>query len=46
MGWIDDSDVNVRRIFWLPSQAAKGKSAIAHTIAMWFKDVGTLDSCF
>ncbi|KAG6327872.1 hypothetical protein ID866_11217, partial [Astraeus odoratus] len=46
MNWIDDSDVNAPRIFWLHGQAGKGKSAIAHTIAMWFKNVGKLGSCF
>ncbi|KAG6331462.1 hypothetical protein ID866_7631, partial [Astraeus odoratus] len=46
VSWINDSDVNVPRIFWLHGQAGKGKSAIAHTIAMWFKDVGKLGSCF
>ncbi|KAG6329632.1 hypothetical protein ID866_9457 [Astraeus odoratus] len=46
MTWIDDSDVNAPRIFWLHGQAGRGKSAIAHTIAMWFKNVGKLGSCF
>ncbi|KAG6329828.1 hypothetical protein ID866_9261 [Astraeus odoratus] len=46
MAWIDDSDANAPRIFWLNGQAGKGKSAIAHTIAMWFKNVGKLGSCF
>ncbi|KAG6329742.1 hypothetical protein ID866_9346 [Astraeus odoratus] len=46
MSWINDSDVNVPRILWLRGQAGKGKSAIAHTIAMWFKDMGKLGSCF
>ncbi|KAG6331609.1 hypothetical protein ID866_7481 [Astraeus odoratus] len=46
MSWINDSDVNVPRILWLHGQAGKGKSAIAHTIAMWFKNMGKLGSCF
>ncbi|KAG6327836.1 hypothetical protein ID866_11253, partial [Astraeus odoratus] len=46
VSWIDDPDENVPRIFWLYGQAGKGKSAIAHTIAMWFKNVGRLGSCF
>ena len=44
--WIHDPDVNAPRIFWLHGQAGRGKSAIAHTIALWFKDVGGLGSCF
>ncbi|KAG6328577.1 hypothetical protein ID866_10512, partial [Astraeus odoratus] len=46
MNWINDSGANAPRIFWLHGQAGKGKSAIAHTIAMWFKNVGKLGSCF
>ena len=44
--WINDPDVNAPRIFWLHGQAGRGKSAIAHTIALWFKNVGGLGSCF
>ena len=44
--WIHDPDVNVPRILWLHGQAGKGKSAIAHTIALWFKNSGGLGSCF
>ena len=44
--WIHDPDVNAPRIFWLHGQAGRGKSAIAHTIALWFKNVGGLGSCF
>jgi len=44
--WINDPDVNAPRIFWLHGQAGRGKSAIAHTIALWFKKVGGLGSCF
>ncbi|KIM50554.1 hypothetical protein SCLCIDRAFT_797416, partial [Scleroderma citrinum Foug A] len=44
--WIHDPDVNASRIMWLHGQAGKGKSAIAHTIAMWSKNVGELGSCF
>ncbi|KAG6333807.1 hypothetical protein ID866_5285 [Astraeus odoratus] len=46
MSWIDDLDENAPRIFWLHGQAGKGKSAIVHTIAMWFRNVGRLGSCF
>ncbi|KAG6328968.1 hypothetical protein ID866_10122 [Astraeus odoratus] len=44
--WIYDEDVNAPRILWLYGQAGRGKSAIAHTIALWFKKVGRLGSCF
>ena len=44
--WINDPDVNAPRILWLHGQAGRGKSAIAHTIALWFKNVGGLGSCF
>ena len=44
--WIHDPDVNAPRIMWLHGQAGKGKSAIAHTIALWSRNVGELGSCF
>jgi len=44
--WINDADVNVPRIFWLHGQAGRGKSAIAHTIALQYKNVGGIWSCF
>ena len=44
--WIHDTDANVSRILWLHGQAGKGKSAIAHTIALQAKDRGELGSCF
>ena len=44
--WINDPDVNVPRIFWLHGQAGRGKSAIAHTIALQYKNSGGLCSCF
>ncbi|KIM51381.1 hypothetical protein SCLCIDRAFT_1224567, partial [Scleroderma citrinum Foug A] len=44
--WINDPDVNVLRIFWLHGQAGSGKSAIAHTIALQYKNSGGLCSCF
>ena len=44
--WIHDPDVNAPQIFWLYGQAGKGKSAITHTIALWFKNSGGLGSCF
>ncbi|KAG6333111.1 hypothetical protein ID866_5977 [Astraeus odoratus] len=44
--WIYDPDPNVPRMFWLHGQAGRGKSAIAHTIALWCKNAGVLGSCF
>ena len=44
--WINDSDVNAPRILWLHGQAGKGKSTIAHTIALWVKNLGGPGSCF
>ncbi|KIM60026.1 hypothetical protein SCLCIDRAFT_125166 [Scleroderma citrinum Foug A] len=44
--WINDPDINVPRIFWLHSQASRGKSTIAHTIVLQYKSVGRLCSCF
>ncbi|KAG6326487.1 hypothetical protein ID866_12602, partial [Astraeus odoratus] len=44
--WIYDEDANAPRILWLYGQAGRGKSTIAHTIALWFKEVGRLGSCF
>ncbi|KIO07099.1 hypothetical protein M404DRAFT_137858, partial [Pisolithus tinctorius Marx 270] len=46
IGWITSRDVKVPRILWLHGQAGRGKSAIAHTIASWVKDVGGVGSCF
>ena len=46
VNWIHDPDISAPRIFWLHGQAGRGKSAIAHTIALWFKNVGGLGSCF
>ncbi|KAG1834009.1 hypothetical protein DFJ58DRAFT_750229 [Suillus subalutaceus] len=31
---------------WLSGPGGKGKSAISHTIAKWFEDVGGLGSCY
>ncbi|KAL4078980.1 WD40-repeat-containing domain protein [Scleroderma yunnanense] len=44
--WINDTDYATPRIFWLHGQAGKGKSAIAHTIALQAKNLGNLGSCF
>src|SRR5438128_2155226 len=44
--WINNSDAATPRIFWLSGQAGKGKSAIAHTIALHAHNLGMLGSCF
>ena len=44
--WINKSEPNTPRVLWLHGQAGTGKSAIAHTIANWFKSLGALGSCF
>ena len=44
--WIDNTDASAPRIFWLYGQAGKGKSAIAHTIALQARNLGVLGSCF
>ncbi|KAG2158585.1 uncharacterized protein EDB93DRAFT_554165 [Suillus bovinus] len=44
--WVNSTGDNVPRVLWLSGPAGKGKSAIAHTIAKWFNDVGGLGSCY
>ena len=44
--WINNADAVTPRIFWLYGQAGKGKSAIAHTIALQALNLGILGSCF
>jgi ATP-dependent Lon protease len=44
--WVFSTGDNVQRVLWLSGPAGKGKSAIAHTIAKWFEDVGGLGSCY
>ncbi|KIO01540.1 hypothetical protein M404DRAFT_28573 [Pisolithus tinctorius Marx 270] len=46
INWVNDTHPEAPRILWLHGQAGRGKSAIAHTIASWLKDVGGLGSCF
>ncbi|KAG6334914.1 hypothetical protein ID866_4175 [Astraeus odoratus] len=46
VNWVHSGDSSTQRVLWLHGQAGKGKSAIAHTIAKWFKDLGELGSCF
>ncbi|KIK31588.1 hypothetical protein CY34DRAFT_29667, partial [Suillus luteus UH-Slu-Lm8-n1] len=43
--WINDKNA-AQRVLWLSGPAGTGKSAIAHTIANWFNDLGELGSCF
>jgi hypothetical protein len=44
--WINGSGGAAERVLWLFGPAGTGKSAIAHTIAKWFSDMGMLGSCF
>ena len=44
--WINNTDPAAPRVFWLHGQAGKGKSAIAHTIALQARNLGVLGSCF
>ena len=44
--WINSADAATPPIFWLHGQAGKGKSAIAHTIALQAQNLGMLGSCF
>ncbi|KIL61834.1 hypothetical protein M378DRAFT_82103, partial [Amanita muscaria Koide BX008] len=44
--WVDNPDANAPSILWLSGVAGTGKSAIAHTVARWMKDCGSLGSCF
>lgn len=44
--WVNSTDPAAPRILWLHGQAGKGKSAIAHTIALHAKNLGNLGSCF
>ncbi|KIO10425.1 hypothetical protein M404DRAFT_995614, partial [Pisolithus tinctorius Marx 270] len=46
INWITTCDVNAPRILWLHGQPGRGKSAIAHTIASWIKDVKAPGTCF
>ena len=44
--WINNTDASAPRIFWLHGQAGKGKSAVAHTIALYARNLGMLGSFF
>ncbi|CCM05742.1 uncharacterized protein FIBRA_07974 [Fibroporia radiculosa] len=45
-GWILTAADNAKKVFWLYGIAGRGKSAIAHTIARWANERGSLGSCF
>ena len=44
--WINNSEPDTPQVLWLYGQAGKGKSAITHMIASWFKSHGALGLCF
>ncbi|KIK42083.1 hypothetical protein CY34DRAFT_12587 [Suillus luteus UH-Slu-Lm8-n1] len=44
--WVNSTGDNVPCVLWLSGPAGKGKSAIAHTIAKSFEDMGGLGSCY
>jgi adenylylsulfate kinase-like enzyme len=44
--WVNSTGNNIPCMLWLSGPAGKGKSAITHTIAKWFEDVGRLGSCY
>ena len=46
MDWVDNTRATAPRVYWLYGQAGKGKSAIAHTIALHAQNLGMLGSCF
>ena len=44
--WINNTDASAPHVFWLHGQAGRGKSAIAHSIALYAHNLGMLGSCF
>jgi len=46
LDWMNNTDPVTPPILWLHSQAGRGKSAIAHTIALQAQNLGMLGSCF
>ncbi|GJJ08972.1 hypothetical protein Clacol_003193 [Clathrus columnatus] len=46
INWVNDVDDNCPRLFWLAGPAGIGKSAIAHSIALWFQSIGRLGLFF
>ena len=43
--WVNSTEENTPRVFWLHGNAGTGKSFISHTIANRFKKIGRLGSC-
>ena len=46
LDWMNNTDLSMPPILWLHGQAGRGKSAIAHTIALQAQNLGMLGSCF
>jgi len=46
LDWMNSIDPSTPPILWLHGQAGRGKSAIAHTIALQAQNLGMLGSCF
>jgi len=46
LDWMNSTDPATPPILWLHGQAGRGKSAIAHTIALQAQNLGVLGSCF
>jgi len=46
LDWMNNTDPATPPILWLHGQAGRGKSAIAHTIALQAQNLGMLGSCF
>ncbi|KAF8953056.1 hypothetical protein BDZ97DRAFT_1680146 [Flammula alnicola] len=44
--WINNTEDDAARVFWLSGSAGTGKSSIAHTIARRFHELGRLGSCY
>lgn len=44
--WVCNTGEDVPRVLWLSGAAGTGKSAIAHTIIKWYKELGGLGACF
>jgi len=46
LDWMNSTDPSTPPILWLHGQAGRGKSAIAHTIALQAQNLGMLGPCF
>ncbi|KAG2344799.1 hypothetical protein BDR05DRAFT_881426, partial [Suillus weaverae] len=44
--WANSTKDDAQPVLWLSGPVGKGKSAIAHTLANWFNNVGRLGSCY